>query len=86
MEDLIAVMDAVGLQRATLFATADGALVALRFAARCPERVQALVILDGTAKWVACEGYEAGVPVDWLHRPRCGTRPGAARPIRWRSR
>lgn len=64
MEDLIAVMDAVGLQRATLFATADGALVALRFAARCPERVQALVILDGTAKWVACEGYEAGVPVD----------------------
>jgi class 3 adenylate cyclase len=66
MEDLIAVMDAVGVQRATLFATADGALVALRFAARCPERVQALVILEGTAKWVAGEGYDAGVPVDLI--------------------
>jgi class 3 adenylate cyclase len=64
MDDLIAVMDAVGLKQATLFATADGAFVALRFAARYPERVQALVILEGTARWVADEGYDAGVPVE----------------------
>jgi class 3 adenylate cyclase len=64
MDDLIAVMDAVGLKQATLFATADGAFVALRFAARYPERVQALVILQGTARWVAGEGYDAGVPVE----------------------
>jgi len=63
LEDLIAVMDAVGLPAATLFATADGALIALQFAARFPERVQALVILEGTAKWVASQGYDAGVPL-----------------------
>ncbi len=63
-DDLIAVMDAVGLNQATLFATADGSFVALRFAARHPERVQALVILQGTARWVAGEGYDAGVPVE----------------------
>jgi pimeloyl-ACP methyl ester carboxylesterase len=66
MEDLIVVMGAVGLQRATLFATADGALVALQFAARYPERVQALVILEGTARWLAGEGYDAGVPVELM--------------------
>ncbi len=36
LEDLLAVMDAVGLERATLLATADGAHVALLCAARHP--------------------------------------------------
>jgi class 3 adenylate cyclase/pimeloyl-ACP methyl ester carboxylesterase len=62
LEDLLAVMDAVGLERATLLATADGAHVALLCAARHPERVQALIIVQGTARWLAAEGYEAGVP------------------------
>lgn len=66
MEDLVAVMDATGLKQAALFATADGALVALRFAAQHPERVKALVVLDGTARWLSGEDYDAGVPLELM--------------------
>ena len=69
IEDLLAVMDAVGLAQAALFATADGALGAVEFAARCPERVGALVILEGTARWTATPGYDVGVPVELLPAP-----------------
>jgi class 3 adenylate cyclase len=70
LEDVIAVMDAVGLAKATLFATADGALVALQCAALHPERVQALIILQGTARWVVDEDYEAGVPLERVSPPQ----------------
>jgi pimeloyl-ACP methyl ester carboxylesterase len=64
LDDLIAVMDATGLAQATLFATADGAPVALECAARHPERVKALIVYAGTARWVAAPGYPAGVPAE----------------------
>jgi class 3 adenylate cyclase len=66
LDDLIAVMDATGLQQATLFATADGAPVALECAARHPDRVKALVVYAGTARWVADAGYPAGVPAELM--------------------
>jgi class 3 adenylate cyclase len=69
LEDVIAVMDAVGLDKATLFATADGALVALECAALYPDRVQALIILQGTARWLRDEGYDAGVPPELVSPP-----------------
>jgi class 3 adenylate cyclase len=56
--DITAVMDAVELPRAALFATGDGAVPAILFAARHPQRVDALVIVEGTARLLADEGYQ----------------------------
>jgi class 3 adenylate cyclase len=64
LADLRAVMDAVGLPRASLLATADGAIPAILFAARHPERVEALIIVDGTARWMEAEGYGEGFARD----------------------
>jgi class 3 adenylate cyclase len=62
--DLRAVMDAVNIPRASLLATADGAIPAILFAARYPERVEALIIVDGTARWMDADGYDAGFDRD----------------------
>ena len=64
LADLRAVMDAVDLPRASLLATADGAIPAILFAARHPERVDALIIVDGTARWMAAEDYDEGFAHD----------------------
>lgn len=64
LADIAAVMDAAGLAHAALFATADGAIPAILFAARHPERVDALIVLEGTARWLAAEGYDAGFARD----------------------
>lgn len=69
LEDVVAVMDAAGLEQATLFATADGALVAIQCAATYQDRVRALIVLQGTARWLEAEGYEQGVPAAMASGP-----------------
>jgi pimeloyl-ACP methyl ester carboxylesterase len=69
LQDVLAVMDAAGLDQATLLATADGALVAIECAALHPDRVRSLIILQGTARWLVDEGYEAGVPPEMASGP-----------------
>ena len=64
MADVTAVMDAAEMTRAALFATADGAIPAILFAARHPERVTALVILEGTACYLAAPGNPEGFSPD----------------------
>jgi class 3 adenylate cyclase len=66
LADLTAVMDAAEMSSAALFATADGAIPAILFAAHHPERVDALVILQGTARWGAAPDYPEGIPADRL--------------------
>src|SRR3972149_671390 len=44
MDDLRAVMDAVGLERAVVFGTSEGGAMSLLFAATYPARVQALIL------------------------------------------
>ena len=46
-EDMRAVLDAAGLDRTAVFALSGGALTALTFAARHPERVTRLVVMGG---------------------------------------
>ena len=46
-EDLRAVLDAAGLERTALFSLSSGALTALTFAARHPERVTRMVVVSG---------------------------------------
>jgi class 3 adenylate cyclase len=57
MEDLTAVLDAVGVERAALFGISEGALMCALFAATHPQRTRALVMYGSYAKGIAGEGY-----------------------------
>jgi DNA-binding SARP family transcriptional activator/pimeloyl-ACP methyl ester carboxylesterase len=60
MTDLRAVMDACGSRRAVLFGYSEGAPLSLLFAATHPERVAALILGSGAARWKAAAGYPCG--------------------------
>ena len=61
MEDVRAVLDAVGSERAALFGSLDaGAMFAL-FAATYPERVAALVLFATQPRWTSAPGYPWGL-------------------------
>jgi DNA-binding SARP family transcriptional activator/pimeloyl-ACP methyl ester carboxylesterase len=59
-DDIAAVLDAVGGERAVLFGVCDGAVLCALCAARHPERLAGLVIAAGFARWLRTEGYAHG--------------------------
>jgi class 3 adenylate cyclase len=59
-EDVVAVMDAVGCERATIFGSGFTAMSALFLAADRPGRVANLVIVNGAARALWAPDYEAG--------------------------
>ncbi len=63
MDDLRAVMDAVGIERASLFGLSEGGSLAALFAASHPERTQSLVLYGAFARfhhWIATdEAFDA---------------------------
>ena len=61
VEDLLAVLDAVGSQRATLYGGADGGMVALLFAAMHPDRVSALMLNNTWARLLRAPDYPFGI-------------------------
>jgi len=63
MDDVLAVLDAVGSERAALFAQLEGGGMATMFAATHPERTGALVLFAAWARIVYDEGYE------WANAP-----------------
>ena len=65
-EDVAAVLDAAGLDRVAILGANDGALIALLFAATFPERTDALVLADGSARFRAAPSYPEGVSDDVL--------------------
>jgi DNA-binding SARP family transcriptional activator/pimeloyl-ACP methyl ester carboxylesterase len=60
--DALAVLDAVGAERAVLFGVSAGALTALQLAARHPERVAGLVLFAGYARHLEAPDYDVGHP------------------------
>lgn len=65
VEDVLAVMDTVGSQQAALYATADGGLVAMLFAAMHPNRTSALVLNSTWARLIRSAEHPDGMdPVD----------------------
>jgi len=58
MDDVIAVMDAAGVDRATVMGQLEGGAMSAMFAATHPERVTHLVLYATFARVVAGEGYE----------------------------
>src|SRR5438876_3596570 len=62
MDDVRAVMDAAGSERAALLGISEGASMSLLFAATYPHRVQALVCSGGTARSTAAGDYPRPTP------------------------
>ena len=62
MDDVSAVMDTIGLERAAIMGAGEASPMAVLFAATYPERTEALVVANGTARISAAPGYEIGAP------------------------
>ena len=58
MDDVVAVMDAAGSERAGIFAMMEGGPMAMMFAATHPERVGALILHATFARTTRAPGYE----------------------------
>lgn len=73
-EDLMAVLDAVGSQKATIMVWLDGGMFAIPFAANHPERVESLILFNTVARYDAASDYPEGHPPktsqDFLHFTR----------------
>lgn len=61
MDDVRAVMDAVGSERAVLLGISEGGPMNVLFAATHPERTTALVLFGSFPRIVSGEGYTAGI-------------------------
>jgi len=68
MDDIVAVMEAAGSERAAILATDLGGMLGMLFAATYPERVSHLVLVDAFARVEAADGYDAGVPAERAQR------------------
>jgi class 3 adenylate cyclase len=66
MDDIRAVMDAAGSERAAFIGLSEGAPTSLVFAATYPERVGALVLWEGYARLMATSGYEHGFDAQFV--------------------
>ena len=62
MDDVRAVMDAVGSERAAVFGISEGGPMSLLFAATYPRRVKALAIYGSAARFARGPDYPAGLP------------------------
>jgi class 3 adenylate cyclase len=62
MDDLRAVLDATGTERAALFGAQDGASIGIVFAATHPERTRALITFGTRARFLEAPDYPWGLP------------------------
>jgi pimeloyl-ACP methyl ester carboxylesterase len=60
-EDAVAVLDAVGSKTAAVMGMADSGTPAILFAATHPERTEALILANCSARYVTGEGYPSGL-------------------------
>ncbi len=64
MDDIRAVMDAVGSEHAALFAISEGGPLSLLFAATFPERVDAIVLYETFVRFGGVEDFPIGLSPD----------------------
>jgi pimeloyl-ACP methyl ester carboxylesterase len=79
MDDVRAVMEAAGSRRAVLVTSGGGSAMALAFAATHPEKVHALVIMNGTARYSPAADYPYGTSAEFEDRFRRETEDGWGR-------
>jgi len=63
-DELSAVLDEVGSERAALLAELDAGPTAILFAGTRPQRTSALVLMHTTARYLAADDYPIGVPAE----------------------
>ena len=68
MDDVRAVMDAVGSERAVLFGVSEGGSLCITFAATYPERTSALILYGTFARLLAADDYPVGFPPEELEK------------------
>lgn len=66
MDDIRAVMDATGVERAPLLGVSEGGALSIGFASEHPDRVEALVLYGSYAKKLATDDYPWGVTKEQL--------------------
>ncbi len=66
MDDVRAVMDAAGSERAALIGLSEGVTMSILFAATYPQRVTALILSGGMARSTYAEDYPWGTPAEAL--------------------
>ena len=66
MADALAVLDAAGIERTAVIGPGFGAHVAVLLAATHPERVQSLVLVNGSARFVRDDDYPIGHPIELI--------------------
>jgi pimeloyl-ACP methyl ester carboxylesterase len=59
-EDIESVLNAVGLERASVLATIDGGPITVLYTAAHPERVESLVLFNTTARYLVADDYPIG--------------------------
>jgi pimeloyl-ACP methyl ester carboxylesterase len=67
-DDIRAVMDAVGSERAVLLGVSEGASMALLFAATRPDRTRSLIVWGAMARWFQAEDYPWGMTAEESER------------------
>lgn len=60
-DDIRAVMDAAGSERAVIYGASEGSSMACVFAATYPHRTRSLIVWGGQARWVRAEDYPWGL-------------------------
>ena len=87
-DDIRAVMDAVGIERANIFGASEGGSMACMFAATYPQRMNSLLVWGAQARWIATPDHPWGQSQAehdemrrWRGRAgrRSSTSPGPAR-------
>lgn len=68
MDDVRAVMDAVGSHKAALFGVSEGGPMSFVFAATYPERTHSIVTFGSYARFVPGPGHPWGRPLDQIER------------------
>jgi class 3 adenylate cyclase/pimeloyl-ACP methyl ester carboxylesterase len=63
-DDMGAVLDAAGSEKAAIFASLDAAPIATLFTAMHPERVSELILLNASARFTASDDYPIGIADD----------------------
>jgi class 3 adenylate cyclase len=61
-EELAAVLDEIGSERAAIFVSVDAGSMAMYFAATKPERTSALMLFNTTARYLFADDYPIGIP------------------------
>ena len=83
MDDVRAVMDAAGSERAAILGAADGGAMAAMFAATYPDRTTSLILANAAARVAWAPDYPIGIPAEQQElltrrrRARAGARAGS---------